>query len=434
MGEKKILLVGGTGATEDMIPLAHRNHLSIGVTDYNRDTYIKRIADAAYEVSVTDEEAVAQLCRNEGYSGVISAYSDFLSPYVARIAERIGAYVPFDEEQLRLSTDKRFFKKKCQEYGVLVPKEYVFQPEEEVGGEEISYPVIVKPIDGSGSRGITVCRSKEELLQAYAVAQNYSKSGKAIVEQFIEGDEINVTYIAQDGDIQVAAIHDRYFNTEQNSTVKVPDLYIYPSRYVDLFLEKYDGPIVRMLRGMGIRNGSLFLQACVQKDQIYLYEAGMRLNGCKTYQILEVENDYNTQEHLLQYALTGSMGKRVQFNPRFKHWYATFNVIGRPGECAERFEGMEELKSYPWLIAIGRLYHEGERIPENSKGTLVQVTTRIHIWADTKEQLMERIAKVNELYRIFNEKGENILLAPHDLEDIRNSLNYELNWQEESVL
>lgn len=426
MDKKKILLIGGTGTTEDMIPLAHRNNIHIGVTDYYSKTYVKSIADAAYEVSVTDVDEVAALCKRENYTGVISAYSDFLSPYVARIADKIGGYVPFDEEQLRLSTDKKFFKAKCEEYGVLVPKEYQVDIEGKKDAEKIEYPVIVKPIDGSGSRGISVCNSWEELVEAYQNAHDYSKKGDVLVEQFIEGDEINITYIAQDGDIQVAAIHDRYFNMEQDCSVKVPDLYIYPSRYVELFLDKFNENVIRMLQGMKITDGSLFLQACVKDECIYIYEAGMRLNGCKTYQILEVENDYNTQERLMYFALSGDMGKKVQFDPRFKRWYATFNVIGKPGEKVEKFQGIEELKSYPWLIEIGRLYHEGETIPENSMGTLVQVTSRIHIYADTKEQLLERIEKVNELYKVLNEKGENILLQPHDVGDIQKSLNYEL--------
>lgn len=426
MDKKKILLIGGTGLTEDMVLLAHRNNIHIGVTDYYSNTYVKSIADKAYEISTTEVEEIAALCKRENYTGVISAYSDFLSPYVAQIAGKIGGYVPFDEEQLRLSTDKKFFKKKCQEYGVPVPKEYQVCVENEQDAEKIEYPVIVKPVDGSGSRGISVCNSYAELLTAYRNALDYSKQEEVLIEQFIEGDEINITYIAQDGDIQLAAIHDRYFNTEQDCSVKVPDLYIYPSRYVELFVEKYNEKVIRMLQGMHIRNGSLFLQACVKGEDIYIYEAGMRLNGCKTYQILEVENDYNTQEHLMYYALTGNMGKKVQFNPKFRHWYATFNVIGRPGEKTERFQGLEELKSYPWLIAIGRLYHEGETIPEKSKGTLAQVTSRIHILADTKEQLLERIEIVNKLYKIYNEKGENILLKPHDVEDIRQSLPYEL--------
>ena len=91
------------------------------------------------------------------------------------------------------------------------------------------------------------------------------KEMKNIVEQYVPFDEINMTFIAQDGDIQLVAVHDRYFNQEQESATKAPDLYIYPSRYTDLIQERYSAKIIEMLKGIGIQNGSLFIQAIIRE-------------------------------------------------------------------------------------------------------------------------------------------------------------------------
>ena len=152
----------------------------------------------------------------------------------------------------------------------------------------------------------------------------------------------------------------------------------------------------------------------------------MRLNGCKTYQILECENDYNTFEHLMELALTGSMGEKVKFNPKFKKWYATLNVLGEPGATIADIRGEKALNSYPWLIHIAKRYIPGEMIPVDSAGTLVQDTTRIHVVADTKEQLINRIDKVNELYQLLNPEGRNIIVNPHDTSEVLSRLDYEL--------
>ena len=181
-----------------------------------------------------------------------------------------------------------------------------------------------------------------------------------------------------------------------------------------------------MLKGIGIQNGSLFIQAIINGDALYCYEAGIRLNGCKTYQILEYENDFNTFERLMEFALTGSMGKRTHFNPEFKRWYATLNVLGQPGATIGGFGGIEALESYPWLIHIARRNRVGDTIPEDSAGTLVQDTTRIHLYADTKDELIKRIDKVNELYKIYDLNGDNIILAPHDTQEVLHNLNYSL--------
>ena len=423
---KKVLIIGGIGPMADLVTLAHRNGVKVGVADYNKGTYLKKIADYSHDINVTDVDKVVELCNNEHYDGVISNFNDMLSPFVSRVAEKCGFYSPYTEEQLLMSTNKKYFKKKCLEYGVSVPAEYYISSKEELDKSEIVYPVIIKPVDGSGSKGISICKNKNELLEGYDKAISDSRSKDVIVEQYIEGDEINVTYIIQNGDIQLAAIHDRYFNTSQPNVVQVPDLYIYPSRYTDVFVKKFNNNVINMLKGIGLKNGSLFMQACVKDDIVYIYEAGMRLNGCKTYQILEYENKYNTFEHLLCYALTGNMGEKQNFNPYLKKWYATVNVLGIPGETIDHFLGINELESYPWLIHIARQYYDGETIPATSAGTLIQDTTRIHLLADTKDELIERINKVNELYKLINPKGENVILKPHDTEEIRSKLNYEL--------
>ena len=69
--------------------------------------------------------------------------------------------------------------------------------------------------------------------------------------------------------------------------MKVPDMYIYPSRYTNIYYETVNEKVINMLKGIGIKNGSLFIQAVVHDGKVYFYEAGMRLNGCKTFEILE---------------------------------------------------------------------------------------------------------------------------------------------------
>lgn len=423
---KKLLLIGGLNNTADLINLAHRNGVLVGVADYNKNTYLKQLADFAHDISVMDEDAVVELCRNEGYDGIISAFNERLGPVVRRIGEKLGFPVPFTVEQLQMSTNKKFFKHTCLAYGVPVPQEVEISSVEDIYSKEIQYPVIIKPVDSASSIGVTPCHTPEELEAGYRNAISHSRSGDAIVEQYLPYDEVNLTYIAQDGDIQLAAIHDRYFNTTQKSATKAPDLYIYPSRYTDLIVEKFNDSIVRMLKGIGVKNGSLFIQAIVHDGKLYCYEAGMRLNGCKTYQILEYENDYNTFEHLMQFALTGSMGRHMTFNPKMKRWYATLNVLGQPGATIGEFRGVEALETYPWLIHIARRNRVGDTIPADSAGTLVQDTTRIHLYADTKEELVERLDRANELYEILDTDGNNMVLLPHDTKLVYAGLDYDL--------
>ncbi|WP_026517897.1 ATP-grasp domain-containing protein [Butyrivibrio sp. MC2021] len=423
---KKLLLVGGLNNTVDLFDLAHRNGVTVGVADYNKGTLAKSLADYAHDINAYDEDAMAKLIEDEHYDGVITAFNERLGPIVRKLADRVGLPFPFTVEQLKMSTNKKFFKHTCMEYGVPVPKEYIIETIEDIDNKDIEYPVIIKPVDCASSVGVTPCFDADELKKGFEKAKNASKSGDVIVEQYLPYDEINMTFIAQDGDIQLVAVHDRYFNTEQKSATKAPDLYIYPSRYTSVISDKYKDAIIKMFKGIGVENGSLFIQAVIKGDQLYCYEAGMRLNGCKTYQILEVENDYNTFEHLMHFALTGSMGEHVDFDPAFKKWYATVNVLGRPGATITEVRGEKALNSYPWLIHIARRDAVGHTIPADAAGTLVQDTTRIHLVADTKEQLKERLDKTNELFRMLDENGDDLILTPHNTTELLKEMDYEL--------
>ena len=237
---KKILLVGGLNNTVDLMELAHRNGVTVGVADYNHGTLAKSLADYAFDVDAYDEDAMVKLCIEEHFDGVITAFNERLGPIVRKLAERLNMPAPFSVEQLRMSTNKKYFKHTCQKYNVPVPDEYEINSMDDIYSQSIEYPVIIKPVDCASSVGVTPCFTPSELEKGYEKARKASKSGDVIVEQFLPYDEINLTYIAQDGDIQLAAVHDRYFNTEQKSATKAPDLYIYPSRYTDLILDKYN--------------------------------------------------------------------------------------------------------------------------------------------------------------------------------------------------
>ena len=69
---KKLLLIGGLNTTADLIKLAHRNGVKIGVADYNKNTYVKGLADYAHDISVVDENSVIELFKRENYDGIIT--------------------------------------------------------------------------------------------------------------------------------------------------------------------------------------------------------------------------------------------------------------------------------------------------------------------------------------------------------------------------
>ena len=151
---KKLLIIGGIPAMIEVVKRAQQFGITVYVTDYLEDSPAKKYADKSFMVSATDVEAVAALCRQENIDGIYTGNVDLLLPYYAQICEKTGLPCYGTKEQFDIMLDKGKFKNTCRQYGVPVIEEY-----ETIDGIT-QYPVLVKPVDSSGSRGISICHNE----------------------------------------------------------------------------------------------------------------------------------------------------------------------------------------------------------------------------------------------------------------------------------
>ena len=192
---KKLLVMGGIQLSCEIIRKAQEMGIFVAVADYNKveDSPGKQIADQAFQVSTTDVDAMVELVRKEKFDGIITGFVDLLLPYYAEICEKTGLPAYGTKEQFNTYINKAEYKKLCRQHHVPTVEEYRIDLDafdETTTG--IKYPVMVKPADSSGSRGITVCYCKDELKTALEKARAYSKVGSILVEQYLTGREVTV--------------------------------------------------------------------------------------------------------------------------------------------------------------------------------------------------------------------------------------------------
>lgn len=426
---KRLLILGGINLACEIVETAKKYGIYTMVTDYLEDSPAKKIADEAFMVSTTDIKALVKLCREKKVDGVFTNFIDSLLPYCRELCERLDMPFYLDEFLIREYGTKHLFKRLCNEYGIDTPKQYVlteeFLPKHL---NAIEYPVIVKPVDSSGSKGITICHTENELKDGYLNALSFSRSRTIVVEHYFDSEEITVNYVMNDGKISLTSIHDRYFNREQDGFIRVPDIYIYPSKYTDMFLNNINDRVINMLEKTGFKNGSIFMQACVEDNKVYFYETGTRLNGCKIFHIVEDDCGYNALERMIKFALTGSMGEPKAeecVNPHLKNWYTTMSILVRPGKIS-KINGIEEIRAMPQVVHVDPWYIVGDEIKDSFRGTLLQTLVRITARAATKQELIDIINKIYDSVDAIDENGFSMLLKKHDIQDLIDNINYEL--------
>lgn len=421
---KKLLLIGATSYFVDAIKIAKQMGLYTICTDYNPNAIAKKYADLSYDVDTTDKEAILKLAIENSVDGIFVGWSD-INLYTAQyVCEKL--HLPFyaEKHQLDCTINKDMFKDMCRRNGVPCTKEYKVTEEflkDDLG--KIEYPVIVKPVDNGGTRGISVCNDLDELKIAYKKALSYSKKKKIIVEQFLEnkGKTISVKYIIRRGKPYLLSIGDRRVLDAHHGNALITSASIYPASITEKYIKTLDKKVKEMLEREGFKNGQLFMEAIPADDGIYFYEMGYRLSGGITYRITDKLTGINGLKMLINFAMTGEMCTEEEANlidPFMQHKAAcSFAVLMSEGTIS-RIEGLEDVKTMRNVIDCTQYYRIGETVEKKDIGNVGQMFARITTVGNTRMECAETVKEIQNLLKIISTEEKNMFLTSFNAEDI----------------
>jgi len=175
---KKLLVLGATAYSINVINIAHRLGAYVIVVDPIKGHVAKKYADKFFDVDTTNVEELYRIALEEKIDGVFTGYSDVNLPVARELCDRLG--LPFyakSQEQILNTTDKLRFKAMCRKYNVGVVPQY-----EESELKTASYPIIIKPANSYASKGISVCYTYDDTPAALEKARTYSKTKEVIIE------------------------------------------------------------------------------------------------------------------------------------------------------------------------------------------------------------------------------------------------------------
>lgn len=412
---EKLLVLGAYDTEKEIISEAHKIGAYVIVTDNHEnwdDAPAKKVADEAWNISWSDIEALAQKCKDEQVDGIMAGFSEKRIHYAQQLCETLGKPFYANGTKLDIIIDKILFKQACIDSGVTVPKAYKY-------GDSIEYPVIVKPADNGGSRGITVCHSQEEFEPAYQKALAASDNKTVVIEQYIVADETMVYFTVHNGIADVSAMCDRYMHHFGTEITQLPIGYYYPSKHLDVFLKYNLEKFRALIKNLGIVNGLIAFQSFVVGDDVIPFDPTYRLDGTMTYHICEEITGSNVLNMLIRYSLTGTMGEdsmitRIE-QPRFDKIGFELPVLLRNGFISS-IEGLEDVKRLDNVIHIYQGHFVGEKMTKVADFS--QILCRIHMVADDTNTIKSTIREIYNLLKVIDENGEDMIICRMDLERI----------------
>lgn len=417
---KKLLLLGGFPQMSEIVQKARSMGIYTIVVDRDSASPAKQYADKAVDLSTDRIDELEALCRAEGVDGVFNGFEDFNIHIACELCQRLGLPFYSSRELIAMVTNKLAFKDACREYGVPVIEQYTL----EAALEEGRYPYIVKPADSYGSRGISICRNREELCDGYERAKATSRTHSAILERFINTDHgVELFYTIVDGRIHLTVTADRYTLQSGDTAVPLPVAEVFPSRHRDDLVRKLDGNVRRMLAGMGVRNGLVLVQALWDErdgvDEYFVYEMAHRFTGEQHYCLVEKQHGVHLGEMMIRYALgedISSFDTSLLDDSAFVRPAINLAVLLQPGTIRE-ISGTEGIPEMQEVLSCNLVHKPGDVISGHVDYS--HMLLRINMVADDYATLRHAVEQATAHISVRSVDGQEMVMARFQLPEVR---------------
>lgn len=272
--KKKLAIIGASYLQLPLVRKAKETGVETHCFAWTDSAVCKDVADFFYPISILEKEEILNLCRKIKIDGITTIASDAAVPTMCFVAENMNLISNSFESSLT-ATNKYKMRQKFVENKVLSPKFTL--AEDRIKFEDFVFPLIVKPTDRSGSKGICKVEQKNDLQKAIERAQNESFTKQAIVEEFVLGAEVSVEAISWKGKHYILAITDKV-TTEEPYFVELE--HHQPSQLKKETQDRIKQETLKALNALNIQFGASHTEIKITKDEkLYLIEVGARMGG-----------------------------------------------------------------------------------------------------------------------------------------------------------
>lgn len=359
--KQKVVIIGASDFQNPLILKAKEHGYETHVFAWKNNEIGEKTADYFYDISINEKEQILEKCKEIKPCAVCSIASDLAVTTVNYVAHNLGL-VSNNPKYSKICTNKYKMRQALEKGNINVPKYLKTGKNLQLSKiAEFNYPLIVKPTDRSGSRGVTLINDSKEIKAAIDNAISYSYEKKAIIEEYIDGDEYSCECISYKGKHHLLAITKKYTTGAPHF---IETAHIEPSGLNDEMIKTVEEEIFKALDVLHIEYGASHSEFKINnKGQIKIIEIGARMGGdCIGSDLVQI----STGHDFVQYVLDVSLGKELKLKETKDNNIAFIKFI----LSKEDIENYKELKkTKPELIYF-------ENISEDIEHEIVDSSTR----------------------------------------------------------
>lgn len=309
---KKLMLLGGMRYLIPVIKAAHKMGVYVITCDYLPDNIAHKYSDEYCNVSIIDKEAVLEVAKRLEIDGIMSFACDPGVETSAYVAEKLGLPCTGSYEAIKILQNKGKFRKFLKENGFNVPTAKGYKDIEEAIKEKhlFRWPVIVKPTDSAGSKGVTKVDNPEELRKNIEYALSFSHSNEFIIEDFLEkvGHSSDCDSFSVDGKLKFVSFSGQRFD-ENCENPYTPAAFSWPATISDEHQKELKSELERLLKLLNMKTGiyNIEVRECTD-GKAYIMECSPRGGGNRLAEMMK----YCTGVDLVTNSVRAALGEEIR--------------------------------------------------------------------------------------------------------------------------
>lgn len=362
---KKLMILGGARYAVPVVEAAHKLGVYVITCDYLPYNIAHEYSDQYCDISIIEKDAVLKAARELQIDGIMSFACDPGVLTAAYVAEKMGLPFQCSYKSAVILQDKGLFREFLTEHGFNVPnaRRYTDKNAPFNDTDYFNWPVIVKPVDSAGSKGVTRVDNPDMLEAAIDTALSCSRNGVFIIEDFLtfEGYHSSADPFIVDGEIKFITYSDQLFDKEADNPY-TPALIIWPSSMQKQHQDYLTQEIQRLADLLGLTTGIYNIETCVGSDgKPYIMEVSPRGGGCKIAEIQELAYGNRFIENEVRKAL-GMPLIEMRQTECDGHW-CEFVIHARPGQSGiyQSLDILDDIKK-KYVKVIDMTAREGSRV------------------------------------------------------------------------
>lgn len=402
--KKIMILAGGNDQAALIKELKHHFNGDVEtiLLDMLSNVKAKPFADRFMQISTMDRDAVLKAAQEENIDYILTACGDQPLSTMAYVSAKMGLPCYLSEDDVRDLTNKIYMKRKMIENGIPTSKFHVIQNlDDYVNLDEFEWPLIVKPVDSNGSKGVKKVERREDFRVLLKEAMSYSLSKKAIVEEFKAGEELSVDVYVEGSTAKILMVTTSKKIQENKDSFTILQSE-YPPRipYSETRIHEI---VQKIVNAFELHDTPLLVQMITNGDDYNVVEFSARMGGGSKYHIIEVLTGVN----IMGVYVDMVMGKRPSVSPE-KKWNNALMcyVYCTPGIFSE-LSGFDEMCKEGLMHSYFTYKMPDSEIIKST--TSSDRVAGFLVVGNSQDDVENKLKRINDAVKVLDQNGRDIM-------------------------